>query len=130
LHQNDFAESGANSIDIVTQGTQADAFRGLLGARILANLVTNSGLPVTWESRAAWRHEFLNETSLIDASFADQTGGAFAIAGINVDRDNAILGTSLTLQIRSNFSVFAGYDVVTSQNYTAHAGSGGLQYLW
>ena len=130
LHQNDFTESGASSIDITANGIQADAFRSLLGSRLLGNFVTKSGLPATWEGRAAWRHDFLNENRIVDASFVGQTGANFAIAGLNVDRDAAILGTGLTFQLRSNFSIFANYDVLTSQNYTAHAGSGGLQYLW
>ena len=130
LQQNDFVETGANSIDIATGGLRADAFRSILGSRILANLPTNSGRPLTLEGRAAWRHEFLNENRILDASFAGQTGVNFAIAGVNVDRDAAILGTGLIYQLRSNFSVFANYDVLTSQNYTAHAGSGGLQFVW
>ena len=81
LHQNDFVESGANSIDLATAGTQADAFRSLLGSRVLANLPTKSGRTLTLEGRAAWRHEFLNENRILDASFAGQTGTNFAVAG-------------------------------------------------
>ena len=130
LHQNDFVESGANSIDISAGGIQAGAFRGLIGSRVFSNFLTDSGRLTTLEGRAAWRHEFLDENRIIDASFAGQTGANFAIAGINVDRDNAILGTGVTCRLRSNLSVSANYDVVTSSNYTAHAGSGGLQYTW
>jgi len=85
---------------------------------------------VTLEGRAAWRHEFLDESRLLDASFATVSDSSFAISGVNVDRDAAILGTGLTYCIRSGFSIFASYDVVVSQNYTAHAGAGGLQYAW
>jgi outer membrane autotransporter protein len=130
LHENDFVESGADSIDIAFGGDQADAFRGLLGTRLLGYVPTRLERPVILEGRAAWRHEFLDENRVIDASFAGQSGGAFAIAGINVDRDSAILGTGLTCCLRQNLSVYANYDVVTSENYTAHAGSGGMQYTW
>ena len=94
LHQDDFVENGANSIDISTGGVQADAFRSMIGSRLLANLPTKSGRPLTVEGRAAWRHEFLNENRIMDASFAGQTGTNFAVAGINVDRDAAIVGTA------------------------------------
>ena len=130
LHQEDFVENGANSIDILTGGVQADAFRSMIGSRILANLPTKSGRPLALEGRAAWRHEFLNENRIIDASFAGQTGTNFAVAGINVDRDAAIVGAGLMYRLRTNLSVFGNYDALTSGNYTAHAGSGGLQFQW
>lgn len=41
----------------------------------------------------------------------------------------SILGTGLICRLRFNFSIFANYNVLTSHDYTAHAGSGGLQYL-
>jgi fibronectin-binding autotransporter adhesin len=130
LHQNDFVESGADSIDITTGGVQADAFRSLLGTRVLVNLPTRSGRIATLEGRAAWRHEFLNENRILDAGFVGQTAGNFAIAGVNVARDNAILGLGLNCRLRTNLLVFANYDALTSVDYTAHAGSGGLQWTW
>ena len=33
-------------------------------------------------------------------------------------------------RLRTNLSVFGNYDALTSGNYTAHAGSGGLQFQW
>ena len=130
VYQNSFTETGADSIDVATGGEQAAAFRSLLGTRLFSNFHTDSGMLLTLEGRAAWRHEFLDESRVLDASFAGQTGGTFAIAGVNVDRDAAILGTGLTCHISKAFSVFANYDVVVSQDYTAHVGSGGLQYAW
>jgi uncharacterized protein with beta-barrel porin domain len=130
LHQNEFIESGANSINISAGGIGADAFRGLLGTRLVGVYHTDSGRLLSLEGRAAWRHEFLNEERIFDAMFVGQPGGAFTIAGVNVDRDVAVLGTGLTCRLCSGFSLYAGYDALVSQNYTAHAGSGGLQYLW
>ena len=130
VHQNDFTETGADSIDIATGGEQAAAFRGMLGTRVFSNFHTDSGRLLTLEGRAAWRHEFLDESRILDASFAGVSGSSFAIAGENVDRDAAIVGLGATYQIRTGFSVFTSYDLSVSQNYTAHAGAGGVQYQW
>jgi uncharacterized protein with beta-barrel porin domain len=131
VYQNEFTETGADSIDIAAGGQRASAFRGLLGSRVFSNFRNSSnGQMLTLEGRAAWRHEFLNESRVLDASFAGQIGGTFAIAGLNVDRDTAIMGLGATYHLTTAFAVFANYDVAASQNYTAHVGSGGLQYAW
>lgn len=130
LHQNDFVETGAGSIDIAVDGIRADAFRGLLGSRFVLDYELDNARLLTLEGRAAWRHEFLNDNRIVDATFAGQAGTAFAVAGVNVDRDAGILGLGLSSRLCTGLTIFAGYDVLVSENYTAHAGSGGVQYVW
>lgn len=130
VRQNAFTETGADSIDIASNGETADAFRGLLGSRVFSNFVTDAGRILTIEGRAAWRHEFLDESRVLDAAFAGVSGSSFAIAGMNVDRDMAILGLGTTYHVTSAFSLFANYDALTSENYTSHTGSGGMQVAW
>ena len=93
VRQNSFSESGANSVDLDVQAMNANAFRSLLGTRLLTGLRTNSGRLLTWNVSAMWRHEFLNDGRILDASFVGQTDTAFAAYGANVDRDAAIFGT-------------------------------------
>ena len=130
LHQNGFTESGANSVDLSVGGVGADAFRGLLGTRVLSYLRTDAGRLVTLEGRAAWRHEFLDDNRVLDATFAGQSGTAYAIQGINVDRDAAILGTGLTYDYTKSLKFGLNYDLLFSANYTAHAGSGNVSLAW
>jgi outer membrane autotransporter protein len=130
VRQNDFTETGADSIDIASNGETADAFRGLLGTRVFSNIATESGHVVTLEGRAAWRHEFLNESRVLDASFAGVPGSSFAISGVNVDRDMGIFGLGSTYHFSTRLALFAGYDAAVSQNYTSHTGSGGMQLTW
>ena len=130
VQQNGFAEENANSIDLLVNGSTANAMRGFLGTRVLNYYRTKSGRLLTLDASAAWRHEFLDENRIIDASFAGQTGGAFAVSGINVDRDAAIVGTGLNYAVSTHCSVYANYDLLFSRNYAAHAGLGGLQYAW
>ena len=130
LHQNGFVESGAQSVDLSVGGVHADSFRGLLGTRLLTYFRTNSGRLLSLEGRALWRHEFLDEARILDAGFAGQSGGAFVVNGVNVDRDAAILGTGLTFHLSSRCKLFANYDILTSTNYTAHTGTGGFSFVW
>ena len=130
LHQNGFVESGADSVDLSVGGVHADSFRGLLGTRLVRSFLTKGGRPLSLEGRALWRHEFLDEERILDAGFAGQPGGTFAVRGVNVDRDAAVLGTGVTLGLAQGVKLYANYDVLTSTNYTAHAGSGGLEVVW
>ena len=130
LHQNGFTETGADSVNLSVGGVGADAFRGLLGSRVLSYLRTDAGRLITLEGRAAWRHEFLDENRILDATFAGQSGTAYAIQGINVDRDAAILGTGLTYDMTKSLKFGLNYDLLFSSNYTAHAGTGNVQLAW
>jgi len=130
VHQNDFIETGADSINNSIRGINAAAFRSLLGARALHHYRTQTGRMISLECLAAWRHEFLDDLRIIDAMFPGQPGGAFTVAGVNVDRDAAILGAGLSFAVWSQCKLYANYDLLLSRNYAAHAGAGGLQYSW
>lgn len=130
VRQDAFTESGADSIDLDTQALNANAFRSLLGTRLLGCFRTQSDRLLTWNASVTWRHEFLNDGRVLDASFVGQTDAAFAIYGANVDRDAAIFGTGLNYALSPHCSLYANYDLVFSRNYTANAGLGGFQYAW
>jgi uncharacterized protein with beta-barrel porin domain len=128
LYQNRFTESEADSLDLAVGGLRANSFRGLLGSRLVDHSKTKGGRSMSLEGRALWRHEFLNESRVLDATFAGQSG-AFVINGVNVDRDAAILGTGLNLCLSPRARFYANYDTLTSQNYTAHGGNVGFTFL-
>jgi len=130
LQQNGFVESGADSVDLSVAGVQADSLRGLLGTRLLGCRTTDAGRLLSIEGRALWRHEFLAESRVLDAMFAGQSGGGFAIRGVNVDRDAAILGSGVSIGSARGVMIYVNYDLLVSANYTAHAGSGGLTFIW
>jgi outer membrane autotransporter protein len=130
VQQNSFNETNADSIDLAVKDSTTNAMRGLLGTRILNYYRTKSGRLLTLDASAAWRHEFLNENAIVDASFAGQTGGTFAVTGNNVDRDAAIVGAGLNYAMSDHCSVYANYDLLFSKDDAAHSGLGGLQYAW
>ena len=129
LHENGFSESGSGAIDVVSGGMTADAFRSFLGTRVVANFTTRANRLMVLEGRVAWRHEFLDEERILDGTFGPNQV-AFSAVGANVDRDVAILGTGLNCCLSDHTQLFANYDILTSNNYTAHAGTGGLVFTW
>jgi outer membrane autotransporter protein len=130
VQQNAFTEQDADSIDLDVGTSTANALRGILGSRVFDHFRTKSGHLVTVNASAAWRHEFLNDNRVIDTSFTSQTGNAFAVSGVNVDRDAALIGTGINYALSTHCSVYGNYDLLFSQNYTAHTGLGGFQYAW
>ena len=130
VRQDSFTETGADSVDLDVDGMNANAFRSLLGTRLLTYFHTQSDKLLTWNASASWRHEFLDDGRVLDATFGGMTGSAFAVSGINVDRDAAIVGTGLNYAVSSHCSLYANYDLVFSRNYAANAGLGGFQYTW
>jgi len=130
IRQEGFAETNANSIDLDVAGLNANAFRGLLGARLLSYFRTQSDKLLTLNASTSWRHEFLDDNRVLDATFVGMTGSAFAVSGVNVDRDAAIMGTGLNYAMSAHCSAYANYDFLFSRNYAAHAGLGGFQYVW
>jgi outer membrane autotransporter protein len=129
VNQGGFIESDADSVNLAVAPIHAGAFRTLLGTRLSRQFATGGGRLISLEGRALWRHELLDQSRIIDAQFAGQPGGAFAVAGLNVDRDAAILGGGLTVHPHLGLKLYLNYDVMTSENCTAHAGTGGLVFL-
>jgi outer membrane autotransporter protein len=131
VHQDAFTEHGADPFSLNVDEQNANSFRGTLGTRVMSGFRTKMGKLVTVNGSAAWRHEFLNEHDVVNASFtSDLSGTSFSSVGVNVDRDAAIIGTGANYWLTKNFTVSANYNLQFSQNYTSNAGVGGLQYTW
>lgn len=130
VRQNSFTESGAGTLDQEVAGIDTHSFRGILGSRLSRAWYLDSGRVVIPELRAAWMHEFLEPTSTVNAVFAPVGGGSFAARGLNFGRDWALLGAGTQFVLSQNVSLFANYDLQLNHRQTAHAGSGGLQFIW
>ena len=131
VQQDAFAEHGAGSLDLRGGSQNANSLRSQLGARAYTGFHTKAGRLVMLNASAAWRHELLDESNILDASFeGDLSGNSFTTAGVNVDRDVAILGPGLTYMLSEHCSISANYNLSFSKNYTAHNGVGGLRYNW
>ena len=118
-------------MDLDVGGTQLNSLRGLLGGRLTRRLDFGDGLPVGVSFRAIWMHEFLRQTAgLVDAEFDALPGAGFAIRGLDLGRDWAVMGPGITWAIRDRVSLFANYDVQFNAAEVYHVGSGGVEITW
>ncbi len=79
------------------------------------------------EVRAQWKHEFLDNTPSIAARF-DGADKYFSVNGPAVGRDSLLLDAGASVEINSNFSVFAYYTgELGATNYDSHSVNGGFR---
>ena len=124
--QDGFTETGADSINLVVDDFSFNSFRMMLGGRL-----AGSFWGPTWELRAQWIHELLHETSpIVGASFQGGWDPTFAIEGLSLGRDWALLGAGFDWQIRPRFSFFANYDWQVNGYQSFGVGSGGAEIRW
>lgn len=71
------------------------------------------------ELRTVWRHEFLDEGRLVNASFIGTPGGSFVVAGADLGRDAAVLGGGCTVYLGTRLSMFANYDLMVNSTAAA-----------
>ncbi len=129
LRQNNYTESGAGVLDLAVSGIDANSLRGLVGSRLQYDRPLDNGrlLP---ELRALWLHEFLDPTSVVNAYFGPIGGGSFAVSGLNLGRDWAILGAGLRYELAGGWNLYGNYDAQLNTQQVFHVGSGGAYYQW
>ncbi|MBL9122163.1 MAG: autotransporter outer membrane beta-barrel domain-containing protein, partial [Planctomycetaceae bacterium] len=126
LRQNAFGEGDAGVLNLAGRGTDTNSLRTLVGGRA----VFGSRGRLTPQLRAAWFHELLSDSSLLNAHFAPIGGGAFNAQGLSLGRDWALVGGGLNWQLRGGWSLWGSYDTMVNARQTIHIGAGGLQYVW
>ena len=129
LRQNEFTETGAAAANLAVPGIDTHSFRSVLGTRIFGQSFRQDR-SITPELRALWLHEFLDTETGFTTFFSGVGGGSFAINGLGLGRDWAVLGTGLKSQLTHNWSTYADYDLMLNDQTTFHIGSGGVQYTW
>ena len=80
--------------------------------------------------RAAWVHELLSTNSIVNAQFGPIGGAAFAVEGLSLGRDWALVGGGLNWQLSNHWSLYGNYDAMVNARQVFHVGSGGVQYIW
>ena len=80
------------------------------------------------ELRAAWQHEYGDETYDIDASSANGGGGNFLVSGPEIGRDSLIFGAGVAVLFSETFSTNVYYDgEFFRDNYNRQGVSGGVR---
>lgn len=81
------------------------------------------------EVRAVWLHEFLQTSSVVNSFFAPIGGQSFAVQGLNLGRDWALVGGGLRWELDSRWSLYGNYDAQVNGQQAFHVGSGGIQFV-
>lgn len=129
LRQNNFTETGADSLNLAVSGIDVNSLRSLVGGRLQYDRGLAGGR-VLPELRALWLHEFLDTDAVVNSFFAPIGGGSFAIQGLNLGRDWAIVGGGLRYELASGWNLYANYDAQVNSQQVFHVGSGGMAYAW
>jgi autotransporter-associated beta strand protein len=130
LRQNSFVETGADSLNLNVAGLDANSLRSQLGGRLQLGGLSGIHGRLVPEVRAIWLHEFLETTSVVNSFFAPIGGGSFAVQGLNLGRDWALLGGGLRWDRPNGWSLFGNYDAQVNSQQVFHVGSGGVSYQW
>jgi outer membrane autotransporter protein len=131
VRQNGFTETGAAAANLAVPGINTHSFRSVFGSRLFAQDARVAGRYLTPELRTLWLHEFLETETGFSTFFSEVGGGnSFAINGLGLGRDWAVLGGGMNCDLTCNWSAYADYDLMLNDQTTFHIGSGGVQYLW
>jgi outer membrane autotransporter protein len=130
LRQNGYTETGAETLNLNMSGIDANSLRSLIGTRLQYTQGTRLGHRLLPEVRALWLHEFLDTDVAVNSFFAPIGGGSFAIQGLDLGRDWAILGGGVRYELDSGWQMYFNYDAQVNTQQVFHVGSGGLQYAW
>jgi outer membrane autotransporter protein len=115
LQQDDFTETGADSMNLSVDGRTTNSFRAAAGMR-LAGRISEVFEP---EFHAGIVHELLDPDSMTTATF-DGSTASFAQCGIQLPNTMAQLGVGATAKLGDSFSVFGGYDALLSGQQINH----------
>lgn len=129
LDQNAYSESGAGSLDLLTNQQIVNSIRGNVGARIYHETSWNDVRVIPMLS-ARYQHEFGDGTQLITSSFAGAPTSQFVVAGNSIGRDFGLITLSATAYVTPRLSIFGSVDTQFASRYAAVIGAGGLQYCW
>jgi uncharacterized protein with beta-barrel porin domain len=129
IGQEGFTENGAGPANLTVGSMDSNSLRSILGGRISTDIARTCCRTLTPELRAAWVHEFLDTNQAFTASLPG-VGGGFAVLGVDLGRDWALLGTGLNLQMGASTRLFGGYDLQVNDHQAMHIGSGGVEYVW
>jgi outer membrane autotransporter protein len=103
----DFAETGS-AMASLSGSAAADIGYSSLGARFATSIAQPDGLVLTPRLSVAWQHAFGATDSTATLSF-QSTGAPFAIAGLPIARDSALVDSGFDLKISAQAKVGLTY---------------------
>lgn len=130
MEREDFRETGAGAVGLLVNEDHVNSLRLSAGGRIAPELPEGFFGAIIPELRGRFVHELLDDDQAISASFAGAPGGNFIVNSAELGRNFGIVGAGLNAQLTPAVNLFVDYDFTFSSSLEAHAGSGGLEFLW
>ncbi len=121
----------SNGLGALTiNGTSITSLRSFIGLDTSTLMRPQGNLRL--DARAIWMHDFLNNgVATVLSNFSGTPGLGFAVQGVALGRDFAVIGTSLSRNlVNDNTRLFAGYDLFANGQQALNAGYAGLEVLW
>ena len=124
-----FRETKAGDIGLKVASNSASSLKSGLGLKASAQVKINNKLTLTPDVSVRWEHEFLRNSSRINASFTGAPGAVFQARTAKPSRDGVSLDAGLTLTIKDTTKVFVRYSgQLTGAGGQTHAGAVGLRF--
>ena len=127
--QDDFVESGADSINLTVIGRTLKSTRGTLGARVDRAFEIAGGTGLV-EVRAGYSREF-SGVPRINATFVgDPTRTGIGIVAENFDRDSWLAGAGMSFAPRKNLTLYVDVNGDFQSQGALVSLMGGLRWSW
>jgi outer membrane autotransporter protein len=128
LDTDSFNESGAGAASLAVGSQTVESLRSKLGVRANYHLQVDKDLAIALEVRAAWQHEFLDDSRSFNSSFINSGLSSFSVSTSKPQRDAALVGIGIDATIADRFTVYVDYDVQAGQSgYIEHTFKGGCK---
>lgn len=128
LNVDGYTESGSLAPLTIASQT-AESLQGTIGGRVSTSIdVNRNQWKVQPYANVGLRHEFMDTTQAVTASFADGSGGNFIVDGPKVDANSLVAGFGVTLQLSPRWSGQLGYFAQANEDYLIQSISGSLVF--
>jgi len=128
LHINDYAESGADSLNLNVDAQRYNMFQSGLGAK-LAYPIVGKDLRFIPEVHAKWLYDFVGDSQQASSTFTGG-GASFATQGFDPPKSSYNLGATLTVMTAHNVTLTLNYDFEMKTDFYSHNGYFNLRYVF
>jgi len=128
LHINDYAESGADSLNLNVDAQRYNMFQSGLGAK-LAYPIAGKDLRFIPEVHAKWFYDFVGDSQQAASTFTGG-GASFATQGFEPPKSSYNLGATLTIMTARNVTLTLNYDFDMKTDFYSHNGYFNLRYVF
>lgn len=125
-----FTESGAGVANLDVDRERMESLQSSMGVRFENTWTTNGGKTLMPMLELAWVHEYLDETTTLNAGFAAAPGSRFSVEGSGLDRNRARVGASIAAKLNDASQLTVGYQGEYADSDENHMVSARFRMEW